>query len=96
MSICSHQAPELELPDEEASHDGLAGAGIVGEEEPDAGQFHEVFVDRFQLVGQRVHAGYGEAEAGVELVGDAHGVGIQGQLQQFPIAIVGGIVTLPA
>ena len=50
---------------------------------------HEVFVDRFQLVGQRVHAGDGEAEVGVELVGAAQGVGIQGHLQQFPIAIVG-------
>ena len=71
-----HQAPQLELADEEARHDGLARAGVVGEDEPDAGQFHEVLVDRFQLVGQRVHAGDGEAEVGIELVGNAQGVGI--------------------
>ena len=86
-----HQAPELELPDEKAGHDGLAGAGVVGQQEPDAGQLHEVLVDRLQLVGQRIHAGDGEAEVGVELVGDAQSVGIQGQLQQVPVAVVGGV-----
>ena len=86
-----HQAAELELADEEAGHDGLAGAGIVGQQEPDAGQLHEVLVDRLQLVGQWVHAGDGEAEVWVELVGYAQGVGIQGQLQQVPVAVVGSV-----
>ena len=83
-----HQAPELEFLDEEASHDGLAGAGIVGEEEPDARQLQEVFVDGLKLVGQRVHAGDGEAEVGVELVGDAQGVGLQSEFEEFPVPVV--------
>ena len=79
------QAPELQLPDQEAGHDGLAGAGVVGQQEPDGGQLHEVLVDRFQLVGQRVHPGDGEAEVGVELVGDAQGVGLEGQLEEASV-----------
>ena len=45
------QTPELELADEQAGHDGLAGPGVVGEQEPHAGELHEVFVDRLQLMG---------------------------------------------
>ncbi len=67
---------------------GLASAGLAGQQEPDAGQLHEVLIDRFQLVGQRVHAGDREAEVRVELVGDAQRVGIQCELQQVPIAVV--------
>ena len=32
------QAWQLELPEEEPGHDGLAGPGVVGQEEPDPGQ----------------------------------------------------------
>ena len=52
-------------------HDGLAGPGVVGQQEPDPGQLQQVVVDGLQLVRQRVDAGDGEAEVGIELVGDA-------------------------
>ena len=84
MSIRSTKPRSFSSLNQEPSHDGLAGAGIVGEEEPDAGQLHEVFVDGLKLVGQRVHAGDGEAEVGVELMGDAQGVGLQSEFEEFP------------
>jgi hypothetical protein len=49
------QPAELQLPNQEAGHDGLAGASVVGQREAHAGQLQEVVVDRFKLVGQRVH-----------------------------------------
>ena len=49
------QPAELQLPNQEAGHDGLAGASVVGQREAHAGQLQEVLVDRFKLVGQRGH-----------------------------------------
>ena len=69
-----HQAADLQLLDEQAGHDGLAGAGVVGEQEADARELQEVVVDGFELVRQRIDAGDGEREVGVVLVGkpEAH------------------------
>ena len=49
------QPAQLELADQEAGHDRLAGAGVVGQQEAHARQLEEVFVDRFELMRQRVH-----------------------------------------
>lgn len=65
------QAAQLELADEQPGHDGLSGAGIVGEEEAHPGQLQKVVVDGLELVGQGIHAGDRKAEVRVELVGDA-------------------------
>ena len=65
------QASKLELADQQAGHDGLARARVVGEQEAHAGEFEEVLVDGFELVGQRVHARDGKPEIGIEFVGDA-------------------------
>ena len=46
------QPAQLQLADEQAGHDRLAGAGVVGEEEADAGELEEVVVDRLELVRQ--------------------------------------------
>src|SRR5208337_4322654 len=64
-----------------------ARAGIVGQEKPDARQFEHVLVDRFQLVGEGVHAGHREAEIGVKLKGNAEGVGMDHEPQQRALAI---------
>ena len=48
-----------------------------------------MLVDGFQLMRQRVHAGDGEAEVRVELVGDAERVGLQRKTQPPPVALVG-------
>ena len=44
---------ELKFLDVEARHNRLARTGVVGQEEPEAGLFEKVAVDRFELVGQR-------------------------------------------
>ena len=51
--------------------------------------FEEVVVDRLQLVGQRIDAGDGQAEVGVELVGDPERVGLKAEPQQLSVAVVG-------
>ena len=80
------QAPQLQLAEEEARHDGLAGPGVVGQEEPHPGELQEVVVDGFELVRQRVYPGDGETEVGIELVGDAQGVGLKAQAQEGAVA----------
>ena len=51
----AHQAPVLELLEQEAGHDGLAGPGVVGQEEPYAVVAEHVVVDRLHLMGQGVY-----------------------------------------
>jgi len=41
------ESAHFQFLDQQASHDGLAGAGIIGEEKTDARQFEEVIVHRF-------------------------------------------------
>ena len=48
------QAAGLALADVEARHDGLAGPGIVGQQEPQRGLLQHVLVDRDPLVRQRI------------------------------------------
>ena len=47
-------AAEHQLADQQARHDRLAGAGIVGEEEPQRLLLEEPVVDRVDLVGVRL------------------------------------------
>jgi len=68
------ESAELQFADEQPGHDRLPGPGVVGEEEPHAGDFEQVLVDRFELVRQRIDAGDRKAEIRVELVGDAERV----------------------
>ena len=72
-------APELEFLDQQPGHDRLAGPGIVGQEEADAGELEKVVVDRFELVGQRIDAGDRQAEIGIELVGDAERISLDAE-----------------
>ena len=83
------EAAQLELADEQARHDGLAGAGVVGQQEPHARELEQVVVDRLELMRKRIDARDREPEVGIELVGDAQGVGLQAEAQQAPVAIVG-------
>ena len=62
------QAAGLQLLEQQARHDRLAGPGVVGEEEADARQLEEVVVDRLELVRQRIDAGDREGEVRVVLV----------------------------
>ena len=81
------QAAGLQLLEEQAGHDRLAGAGVVGEEEADARQLEEVVVDRFELVRQRIDAGDREREVRVVLVGEPEPVGLDAEAEQGRVAI---------
>ncbi len=83
------QAAQLQLADKQPSHDGLAGAGVIGEQKADLGDFEQIVVDRLQLVRQRIDPTDRQAEIGVEFVGDAEGVGLQTQPYQVAVADVG-------
>ena len=61
-------AAEQHLPHVEAGHDGLAGAGVVGEQEAQRVLLQHPFVDRDALVGERIDPGGLACEGGVELV----------------------------
>ncbi len=82
------EAAELEFTDEQPGHDRLASAGVIRQQESYACELEEVVVDRFELVRQRVHPRDREPEVGVELVGDAEGVGLEAEAQKAPIAVV--------
>ena len=83
------QPADLQLLDEEPGHDGLASTGVVRQQEADAGQPHEVVVDGFELVGQRIDACDGEAEVGVVLVGKAQTHRLDTEAETLGIAIEG-------
>ena len=64
-----HVVAEQQLFDVEAGHDGLAGAGVVCEEESQRGAGEKLSVDGPDLVGQRSHVAGGDSEHRVEQAG---------------------------
>ena len=81
------EAADLQLLEEQARHDRLAGAGIVGEQEADARQLQEVVVDGLELVRQRIDAGDREREVRVVLVGEAKARGLDAEPEAQAVAI---------
>src|SRR5208337_3256159 len=71
-----HQSPNFEFLDEEARHNRLSGARIIGQQKTDAREFYEIVVDRLQLVRKRVHASDGKRKVGIVFVSEteAHGL----------------------
>ena len=83
------EAAKLQFADEQAGHDRLAGAGVVGEQEPDARELEQVVVDGLELVRQRIDTRDRETEVRVELVGDAEGVSLKAEAEQSAVAVEG-------
>jgi len=81
------QPADLQLLDEEPRHDGLAGAGVVRQQETDAGEPHEVVVDRLQLMGKRIDARDGQAEVGIVLVGEAQTHRLDAEPEALRVAV---------
>ena len=82
------ETAQLKLADQQSGHDGLPGAGVVGQQEPHAGQLQQVVVDRLQLMWQRIDAGDRQPEVGIELPGDPERVRLQPQPQQRAVSVV--------
>lgn len=58
------QPPVLQLLGNEAGHDGLAGTGVVRDEEPETGHLQRVVVDGLDLVRERVHLAHTDGQHG--------------------------------
>ena len=81
------ETPKLQLANEKARHDRLAGTGVVGQQEPHARELEQVVVDRLELMRQRIDARDREAEIRIELVGDAEGVCLKAEAEQSAVAV---------
>ena len=73
------QVTQFEFLDDQPGHDRLARAGVIGDEEADAGQAQHIAVDRLDLMGQRVHLGGVHRQQWVVKGGEAVAAGLQGQ-----------------
>ena len=69
-------APDDQFLDEEPGHDGLAGARIVGEEEPHRLTREHLLVHRADLVGERIDRGRRDRDVRVEEPGEVNPVGL--------------------
>ena len=66
LGVAAHH----QLLDEQAGHDGLAGAGVVGEQEVQRLAAEHLFVDRRDLMRQRHDVGGADGEQRIEEVGE--------------------------
>ena len=89
ISVRRTKPASLQLLEQQPRHDRLARAGVVGQQEADAGQLEEVVVDRLELVRQRIDAGDREREVGVVLVGEPEPLGFDAEAEQRRVAVEG-------
>jgi hypothetical protein len=76
-----------QLLDEEPGHDGLAGAGVVGEQEAQRLAREHRFVDGGDLVRQRLDEGSVHGEHRIEQIGQPDALGFGHQSEQMPVAV---------
>ena len=72
---------QFEFLQQQPGHDGLAGAGVVGQQEAQAGLAQHAVVDGLQLVGQGINAGHADGELRVVGVGQADAGGLRRQAE---------------
>ena len=82
-------APDQQLLDEQARHDGLAGAGIVGEQEAQRLPRQHLAIDRRDLMRQRLDLRRRDGDVGVEEIGEADAVGLGGKPKQAAVGVEG-------
>ncbi len=80
-------AADQQLLDEQPGHDGLAGAGIVGEQEAQRLTRQHLAIDRGDLVRQRLDLRGADGEIGVEQIGQADAVRLGRQPQQAAVGV---------
>ena len=79
-------AADQQLLDQQGRHDGLAGAGIVGEQEAQGLARQHLAVDRGDLVGQRLDQGGGERQVRIEKIGQPDALSLGRQPKQVAVA----------
>ena len=82
-------AADEQLAHVEAGHHGLAGAGVVGEEEAQRVARQQLAVDRGDLVRQGLDERGGDGEVGVEEVGVADAQGLRGETEEAAVGVEG-------
>ena len=82
-------AADHQLLDEQPGHDGLAGAGIVGEQEAQRLARQHLAVDGRDLVRQRLDLRGADREVGVEEMGEPDAVSLGGEPEQVAVGIEG-------
>ncbi len=80
-------APGDQLLDEQAGHDGLAGAGVVGQQEAQRLARQHGLVDGGDLVRQRIDHGGVHRQHRVEEMGQADAVGLGDQAEEGAVAV---------
>ena len=79
----------IELADVEAGHDGLAGTGVVGQDEPQRLAGEHRLVDGGDLVGQRLHVRGVDRHHRVEQEREVDPLGLAGELERGAVAVEG-------
>ena len=82
-------APDQQLLDEQARHDRLAGARIVGEQEAQRLAREHLAIDRRDLMRQCLDLRCGDGDVGVEEIGEADAVRLGGEPKQTAVGIEG-------
>ena len=75
--------------DEQARHDRLAGAGIVGEEEAQRLTREHLAIDRRDLMRQRLDLRRRDGDVGVEEIGEPDAVRLGGEPKQAAVGVEG-------
>ncbi len=78
-------APDQQLLDQKRRHDGLAGAGIVGEQEAQRLARQHLAVDRGDLVRQRLDQRGRQRQVGIEQIGEPDALRLGCQPEQVAI-----------
>ena len=73
--------------DEQPGHDGLASAGIVGQQEPERLAGKHLLVDRRDLVRERFDQRGVDGQQRIEEVGQPDAVGFGNQAEHPPVAV---------
>jgi hypothetical protein len=81
-------APDGELLDEKARHDGLAGTRVVRQQEAQRVAGQHVAVNGGDLVWKRRDAGGVDSEIGVEEIGEPDAKGLRNQAQRVAVGVV--------
>ena len=81
------RAADEELADEQAGHDRLAGAGVVGEQVAQGLAREHLLVDRGDLVRQRLDRRGGHGEERVEQVGEVDALRLGDEAEERAVAV---------
>ena len=79
--------PHDEFANVKASHDGLAGAGVVSKHKPQRLLGEHRLVDGGDLVGQRLHVRSMDGHHGVKEEGEVDALGLDRQLERITLAV---------